>query len=450
MRRVEMNIEFNKGVIVKEHKNTGLLINTEQARYRKLNRSGYLIAQLIRENNKISMEDLLIKLSGYYDIPKDMIMEDVNEFLDELVKCEFIVDGYSKEMKIHNSNHDVTGNGIWIKVTNRCNLKCEYCYADSGNADSSSELTVGEIDNLLKSIDEPYEKIIVTGGEPLIRKDILDIIKVCKKYGKVQLLTNGTIGDKELYEKIVDLVDSIQISIDSNEKAYHDKNRGAGSFDRAVKNARLISTIDNTKLAIAMTPTPQYKPDIVDMIKFCLEMGVYQLHINRFVPYGRAKKYKNNFGLKEFYDWVDKGYEYIYETYVTYYRQYRKFNFLLDVASDLRREVYSIGKKCSCGLNRNLLSVDCNGDIYLCPSLHKDDMVLGNIKEKPLAQIKAESQSNYKNFSVDDLEKCKDCDLKYFCSGGCRAIALNDTDNIYGVENNCPIYKERILDLMVR
>jgi len=199
-----------------------------------------------------------------------------------------------------------------------------------------------------------------------------------------------------------------------------------------------------------MTPTPKYKADIVDMIKFCQSIGVYQLHINRFVPYGRAEKYEDGFNLQEFYNWVDKGYEYIYETYVSYYKQNRQFNFQLDVASDLNREVYSTGKKCSCGVNHNLLSIDCNGDVYLCPSLHKEGLILGNIKEKSLVDIKSESKKRYKSFLVDDLDKCKDCELKYFCAGGCRAIALNNTDDIYGVEDDCAVYKKRILDLMVR
>lgn len=366
------------------------------------------------------------------------------------MEAGFIKDNSSKRKDKDSRINDITDNGLWLKVTNRCNLKCEYCYANSGAFDEKSEISIEEIEELLSIMSEPIGKIIITGGEPLLRNDILDIIRVCNKYGKVQLLTNGTLGDKELYEKILSLVDSIQISIDSNIPEYHDRNRGAGSFEKAVNHARIISEIDNSKLAVAMTPTPKYKADIVDMINFCQSIGVYQLHINRFVPYGRAEKYEAGFNLQEFYDWVDKGYEYIYETYASYYKQNRQFNFLLDVASDLNREVYSTNKKCSCGVNHNLLSIDCNGDVYLCPSLHKEGLNLGNIKEKSLVDIKLESKKRYKSFHVDDLDKCKDCELKYFCAGGCRAIALNDTDDIYGVEDDCGIYKKRILDLMVR
>lgn len=445
-----MVIELNQGVIIKKHNNTGVLINTEQARYRKLNNSGLVIAEFLQESVRTEPEKLFSKLSNYYGIPKDLMTEDVNNFLDELMKAGFIKDNSSEGEEKNSTANDFTDNGIWLKVTNRCNLKCEYCYANSGAFDAKSEISIEEIEDLLSNMSEPIRKIIITGGEPLLRNDILDIIQVCNKYGKVQLLTNGTLGDRELYETILSLVDSIQISIDSNIPEYHDRNRGAGSFEKAVQNAGIISGIDNSKLAVAMTPTPKYKADIVDMIKFCQSIGVYQLHINRFVPYGRAEKYEDGFNLQEFYNWVDKGYEYIYETYVSYYKQNRQFNFQLDVASDLNREVYSTGKKCSCGVNHNLLSIDCNGDVYLCPSLHKEGLILGNIKEKSLVDIKSESKKRYKSFLVDDLDKCKDCELKYFCAGGCRAIALNNTDDIYGVEDDCAVYKKRILDLMVR
>ncbi|QNU67040.1 radical SAM protein [Ruminiclostridium herbifermentans] len=444
-----MVIELNKDVIIKKHNNIGLLINTEQARYRKLNSSGLVIAEFLQESPKMSRDELFAKLSNHYCIPKKLLVDDVNKFLDELIELGFLKDSSSEEKNIV-PNDDFTGNGLWLKVTNRCNLKCVYCYANSGTFDSKSELSIEEIESLLSTMTEPIKKIIITGGEPLLRYDILDIIRLCNKYGKVQLLTNGTLGDAELYKNILQLVDSIQISIDSDISEYHDRNRGAGSFEKAVNNAKIISEIDNSKLAIAMTPTPKYKPDIVDMIKFCQSIGVYQLHINRFVPYGRAIKYEDDFDLQEFYNWVDKGYEYIYETYVSYYKQNRKFNFLLDVASDLNREVYSTNRKCSCGINHNLLSIDCNGDVYLCPSLHKKELILGNIKEKSLVDIKLDSKKRFKSFSVGDLDKCKDCELKYFCAGGCRAIALNNTNDLYGVENNCAVYKKRILDLMVR
>ncbi len=445
-----MVIELNQGVIIKKHNNTGVLINTKQARYRKLNNSGLVIAEFLQDSVRTEPEELFSKLSNYYGIPKDLMTEDVNNFLDELMKAGFIKDSSFEGNEKNSTANDFTDNGIWLKVTNRCNLKCEYCYANSGAFDAKSEISIEEIEDLLSNMSEPIRKIIITGGEPLIRTDILDIIQVCNKYGKVQLLTNGTLGDRELYETILSLVDSIQISIDSNIPEYHDRNRGAGSFEKAVWHAGLICEIDNSKLAVAMTPTPKYKADIVDMIKFCQSIGVYQLHINRFVPYGRAEKYEDGFNLEDFFNWVDKGYEYIYETYVSYYKQNRQFNFLLDVASDLNREVYSTGKKCSCGVNHNLFSIDCNGDVYLCPSLHKEGLVLGNVKEKSLVDIKSESKKKYKSFLVDDLDKCKDCELKYFCAGGCRAIALNNTDDIYGVEDDCAVYKKRILDLMVR
>ena len=53
-----------------------------------------------------------------------------------------------------------------------------------------------------------------------MRKDIVEILKTCKKYGKVQILTNGTIGNAELYREIMEIVDAIQISLDSYEEIH--------------------------------------------------------------------------------------------------------------------------------------------------------------------------------------------------------------------------------------
>lgn len=141
-------------------------------------------------------------------------------------------------------------NGIWIKVTNRCNLRCSYCYADSGEGEAN-ELTIEEIENLLIELKpKNYNKIVITGGDPLMRKDIVEILKTCKKYGKVQILTNGTIGNAELYREIMEIVDAIQISLDSYEEIHHDKNRGKGSFVRAVNTVKTLTHINNKKVIV--------------------------------------------------------------------------------------------------------------------------------------------------------------------------------------------------------
>lgn len=445
-----MQISLNKNIVLRDYQDKGLLINTLKAEYRKVNSSGLLIAKLLEEYHKIEKSYILKELSDFYRIPESLIEDDVTSFIQDLLEKGFLViDEESVEEDDDKIDENYSSNGVWFQITNRCNLKCKYCYANSGY-EMEEEITIEEIEDVLKALNKRnYNKIIITGGEPLMRKDLLDILKVCSNYGKVQLLTNGTIGEEETYKKILQYVSMIQISIDSYDKDKHESNRGINSFEKVINTIKIISKLDNTKLTLALTPTPEYMADLVDMIKFCLSLDVYSLHINRFVPYGRAKIYSNRLNLEQFYKWADKGYEFLYQTYIDYYKQKKQFSFQLDVASDLRKEVFSKGKKYSCGLNQNLLSIDSKGNVFLCPSLHKEELKLGNIRNNVIDDIMGSAKKDYNSFCVDQLHGCSKCEIKYYCGGGCRAIALNDCNDLYGIEDNCNVYKNRVYNLML-
>ena len=219
---------------------------------------------------------------------------------------------------------------------------------------------------------------------------------------------------------------------------------------RAVNTVKTITHINNKKVIVAMTPTPDYMPDIVEMIKFCINMNVRQLHINRFVPYGRAKTFENKLNMEQFYKWVDRGYDFLRNIYINYYKQNKEFIFNIDVSNDLCNQVYSKGRKTSCGVNCNQISIDSNGNVYLCPSLHIEEFELGNIRTDNITEIMEKSKQKYGEIDVEMLSKCKNCEIKYYCGGGCRAIAFNETGDLYGQERNCDNYRNRVFDLMLQ
>ena len=108
------------------------------------------------------------------------------------------------------------------------------------------------------------------------------------------------------------------------------------------------------------------------------------------------------------------------------------------------------GRKTSCGVNCNQISIDSNGNVYLCPSLHIEEFELGNIRTDNITEIMEKSKQKYGEIDVEMLSKCKNCEIKYYCGGGCRAIAFNETGDLYGQERNCDNYRNRVFDLMLQ
>ncbi|MBM7615506.1 PqqD family peptide modification chaperone [Alkaliphilus hydrothermalis] len=447
-----MELTINKEVAFKKFNDKGLLIKKSQGTYKRLNSTALFIIELIEKYQKMSRETLLNELSEYYKIPIRLFKEDVDKFINNIIELDYL---RSDEKKPETKEVEMKGgckdNGLWIKVTNRCNLACKYCYAESGEEEGKDEITLEEIENLLEELkDQNFSKIVITGGEPLLRKDIIEILKKCSEYGHVMVLTNGTLYNEELYKTILDYVMMIQISMDSHEKGIHEFNRGTDTYDKIIKSIDFINSQSKDKLTLSMTPTPEHLGNIVKMIDFCIDNEIYNLHINRFVPYGRAKEqYGETFNLNEFYRYVDAGYSHLKEIYIKNMEQKKVFRFNLDVANDFRKAVHSTSAKTSCGLNESLVSIDSNGDVYLCASLHKEQFKIGNIRENNIVELRTKSTNEHGSFCVDCLTRCQNCDVKYFCGGGCRALALNDSNDIYGTDSNCELYKQRIYNLML-
>lgn len=93
-------------------------------------------------------------------------------------------------------------NGYFIDVTQRCNLKCKFCYYDVDNS-KDPEIGCLEQDAQLHSNLAPF---IITGGEPSLRKDLPEVVKRLKQIGPVELLTNGTGIDEKMFDRLTPLL----------------------------------------------------------------------------------------------------------------------------------------------------------------------------------------------------------------------------------------------------
>ncbi|MFP3910100.1 MAG: GTP 3',8-cyclase MoaA [Archaeoglobaceae archaeon] len=114
-----------------------------------------------------------------------------------------------------------------IAITNRCNLNCFYCHKE-GETDPQEEMDIEDIKRICNVFyDSGVKKVKITGGEPLLRKDIYDIIQSMPPFKEISMTTNGTL----LSKKAQDLADAglsrVNISLDTlNEKKFRDVTGG--------------------------------------------------------------------------------------------------------------------------------------------------------------------------------------------------------------------------------
>lgn len=182
-------------------------------------------------------------------------------------------------------------------LTEKCNLRCTHCYQTGGKIAELSLFEIkevlGEITDMLDSWSDAYQlefsqSLNVTGGEPLLRKDLFEILHEMRSADfAVYLLTNGTLIDKEKANHLADLgVKGVQVSIEGSEDI-HDSIRGTGSFAASCLGVKHLL---NAGLRVTLNATlSEINGDkFREMVQIANSLGVQRLGFSRLVPSGRG------------------------------------------------------------------------------------------------------------------------------------------------------------------
>ena len=178
---------------------------------------------------------------------------------------------------------------VFWELTARCNLKCCHCRAEAQDDFVAGELTTEEIIAVARDIREAGDPImILTGGEPLVRKDFFDIAKACVgMFSRVALATNGTIVDDALAKRIADVgIQRVSVSIDGAKAATHDKFRGvAGSFEATVRGYDAMARA-GLSLQVNATVARHNIDEVEELLNFVLARKADAFHLFALVPVG--------------------------------------------------------------------------------------------------------------------------------------------------------------------
>ena len=184
-------------------------------------------------------------------------------------------------------------------LTERCNLRCTHCYQETepgGQELSFPEIVsvIGEVAEMLAAWQEAYginfsPSFHVTGGEPLLYRDLPAILAEMKKRDfAVYLLSNGTLISESWAERLAALkVDGVQVSLEGP-GPIHEDIRGPGSFAAALTGAKNL--VDKgIKVTFNTTLSRVNAPAFLELVPLSLSLGVQALGFARLVPAGRGE-----------------------------------------------------------------------------------------------------------------------------------------------------------------
>ncbi|MEN4006394.1 MAG: radical SAM protein, partial [Methanobacterium sp.] len=176
-----------------------------------------------------------------------------------------------------------------MMVTRSCNLNCKYCYMDANEADYKIEHEYSIIDMLEHLETIKIDKLIIGGGEPLLREDIFKILKKSVATVSTSILTNGTLINQKVAKKLKETgIQGISISLDSPYPEIHDQYRD-DSFD-LVSEALKLCVKEEIDVDIGVCLTKKNFMDSLKLIEMAEDMNLKSITFEGLNPVGRAKE----------------------------------------------------------------------------------------------------------------------------------------------------------------
>ncbi|MFQ5799217.1 MAG: radical SAM protein [Bacteroidota bacterium] len=322
-------------------------------------------------------------------------------------------------------------------VTRRCNLNCAHCYMDAGMREvaSESELTTSEGFQLLDEIAElsPGAMLVLTGGEPLLRRDIFDLAQYgVRKKLMVVLGTNGYLVTEEVVKKLVDIgVRGLGISLDSSNPKEHDNFRGKDNSWQRAMGAMQACRKWRLEFHVQTSITSGNVSEIPYLIELSRHQGAKVFNLFFLVCTGRGQQVT---------DISPTQYEEVLSLIVLSGGQYRDMMVRARCAPYISRIARQSGKGfplyqdyVGCIAGTNYCRITPEGQVTPCPYL---PVVAGNLREKSFFEIWHQSKIFDQLREANLRGKCGICDYKSIC-GGCRARAFASTGNYLAEDSWC-------------
>jgi radical SAM protein with 4Fe4S-binding SPASM domain len=319
-------------------------------------------------------------------------------------------------------------------MTYKCNNNCFYCFSPGGQT-KANELTTEEAFKFIdQAADLGIPRLILSGGEPLMRPDFFELVKRMKDDGLgVKLATNFSLLNKEKIDKIDKLgVYAIQAPIDSlDPKTYCAIRKcSINQFNTVMKNIELIKdTHLHTVVGCVLTKLNKDEPS--KLMEFCYDQNIDTLTVYQPVPIGHCT-HKNLLTIPEYLEQVKK----ILDEFVTYDKKW-----LVEVeapAFDSYKWIHQYSNKVNlnfagCKAGRRVCAMTPEGNIIPCPCTDVSLFYQGNVRQQKLKDI---WEGGFKLFRQPP-KNCQGCKEYSRCMGGCRALAYGYTGRTDGIDPTC-------------
>ena len=310
-----------------------------------------------------------------------------------------------------------------FELTSACDHQCGHCYNvwNASEDDPQGGYPKGQLrpEPFMAMMEKTIQQsgadhVTITGGEPLLRKDALEIIqRATELVSTVQLITNGSHISPEVASAFADYgVASVQLTLLSGDREEHDRLKGAECFDDTLRAA--LDLIEaGVPVQVCFVSMKENANSFKDVVELCYALGVRDITYNRMSPTGWAIHEIER--LMPEAEEVERHLDYAEQVGPSYGIRFATAMPIPPWLIRIERYRWVKFGFCSVGTHTPNITVDALGNVRSC---NLSSERLGNILELDWPQIHA--QPYLHSFKSKLPEHCVGCAYAHSCQGGCK------------------------------
>ncbi len=388
-----------------------------------------------------SIEELCTEIGSRFEADVDEVRGAIERFLADLDRTGLLLAAEVSPAEPHPAPQ-VRVEHLDVHVAKGCNLRCSHCAVIDGYTRGEQ---LGKVE-LLRVIDQLAEldgaSVALSGGEPLVRRDLPEILEYAAGKTHVILTTNGMLITEEIAALLARVGATIEISIDGSTAEIHDRIRGQGAFDATLRGIRHLAAAGIAgSITFLTTITKANVDDLEGIIELAEAVGAGFVRFSPVQPVERAADHWDEVGL----------------TPAELRRAYR-FLYLelgkraVEIGGGFPGFVLDFAKgEQWCALGRTL-ALDPKGDIYPCQLFQHPDYRVGNVREMSLRQATESPELLATVHTAASrkyvVEACRECNWRNFCQGSCSASVQWQKGTLWATDDLCDARRELYRDVV--
>ncbi len=332
--------------------------------------------------------------------------------------------------------------GLLAELTYRCPLACGYCSNPLNLAGYSDELATDEWRRVLvEASDLGVLQCHLSGGEPLLRRDLVEIVADAHDLGLYTNLVTSALGlSRQKAEQLRAAgLDHVQVSIQADEPALSDRIAGTPSWHRKIKAMGVVKEL-GWPLTVNVVLHRHNIDRVADLLGLAEEVGADRVELANTQYYGWA--WRNRDALLPSRAQLEAA-----EVVVRAARE--RLRNRMDVIYVIPDYYSRYPKPCMGGWASRQLTVTPNGDVLPCPAAQTLPLPRASVREDSLERIWAESPVMTAFRGTDWMpDPCRSCDRRELDFGGCRCQAFQLTGDAARTDPVCHLSPDH--DLVAR